>query len=387
MRKKICLLGATGSIGDSTLGVIDQHGDLFELHSIAAHKNWKKALKIAEKYQVQKVCMFNEQAAEKLHQAAPHLTVSHGMDGLVELCGDSEVSVVVNGLVGAVGCLPTLEAVRHSKIIALANKETMVMAGPVIRQALQKYPQAKIVPVDSEHNAIYQCLADRPISEVEQMILTASGGPFRTLPLEEFANISVAQALKHPTWTMGQKITIDSASMMNKGLEVIEAHFLFGVDYEQIAVVVHPQSIIHSLVQFRDGSLMAQMGVPDMKIPIQTALTWPDRLPLETGRVNLAEVANLELFAPDFERFPCLRLAYEAGKKGGTAPAILNAANEVLVAAFLNEEIAFNHIPQGIEYCLDKLDDSVEQLSLEVALEADKSSRNWASEFVQRIRN
>jgi 1-deoxy-D-xylulose-5-phosphate reductoisomerase len=382
MATNICLLGATGSIGNSTLGVLAQHPDLFKLHSIAAHSNWEQCLSIARQHQVHQVCMFEAEAAEKLSQAAPDLQVYSGVSGLVTLVTDGNIQVVVNGLVGSVGCLPTLEAVRHSKTVALANKETMVMAGPVIRRALAEFPQAKIVPVDSEHNAIFQCLADRPKSEVEQLILTASGGPFRNLPAADFAKITVAQALKHPTWSMGPKITIDSASMMNKGLEVIEAHFLFDIPYADIKIVVHPQSIIHSLVQFRDGSLMAQLGVPDMKIPIQTALTWPARLPLDTGRVNLAEIAQLDLLAPDFERFQCLGLAYAAGNQGGTAPAILNAANEVLVAAFLNEEISFNEIPQGIAHCLKVLHQPVAELTLADAIAADEQSRQVAREFI-----
>lgn len=384
--KKICLLGATGSIGDSTLGVLDQHSDRFVLHSLAAHSNWEKVLHIARTRRVKTVCLFDGQAAMSLQKAAPELVVLTGMDGLLELVQDSSVDVVVNGLVGAVGCLPTLKAVEHGKVVALANKETMVMAGPVILDALDRNPAASIVPVDSEHNAIFQCLAGRPVDEVENLQLTASGGPFRELPAELFSAITVEQALKHPTWSMGRKISIDSASMMNKGLEVIEAHFLFRVPYEQIQVVIHPKSIIHSMVQFRDGSLMAQLGVPDMKVPIQCALTWPERIPLQTGRLQLAEIGQLQFFPPDFVRFPCLGLAFEAGKEGGTAPAVLNAANEILVQGFLDGKLGFLDIPRGIEYCLGMLPAKSKELTLAMALEADLAAREVAYRYIsQRI--
>ncbi len=382
--KKICLLGATGSIGDSTLGVLEQHPSEFSLHSIAAHSNWEKILQIARTRKVAKVCMFDEAAAMQLKKAAPEIEVLSGLDGLVEISCDPIVDVIVNGLVGAVGCLPTMKAVECGKTVALANKETMVMAGPVIQEALDRNPKASIVPVDSEHNAIFQCLSGRPVSEVENILLTASGGPFRELPKDRFAHITVAEALKHPTWSMGRKITIDSASMMNKGLEVIEAHFLFRVPYDQINVVVHPKSIIHSMVQFRDGSLMAQLGVPDMKVPIQCALTWPERKTLKTGRLDLAQIGQLQFFAPDFERFPCLQLAYDAGRMGGTAPAVLNAANEVLVAAFLDEQIGFLDIPRGLEFCLGTVAGNQAPLTLQAALDADKQARELASNYILR---
>lgn len=382
--KRICLLGATGSIGDSTLGVLDQHPDRFQLVSIAANTNWEKVLQIARTRHVHKVCMFAEQAAEQLRQAAPDLQVLQGLQGLIDLCCDAQMDVVVNGLVGSVGCQPTLKAVEQGKVVALANKETMVMAGPVIQDALDRYPQAAIVPVDSEHNAIFQCLAGRPDSEVEEIQLTASGGPFRSLPRDQFAGITVQDALNHPTWNMGRKITIDSATLMNKGLEVIEAHFLFRTSYDRIRVVVHPGSTVHSLVQFRDGSLMAQLGVPDMKIPIQVALTWPERLPLKTGRVDLTSLGKLEFYPPDMERFPCLRLAFEAGKVGSTAPAILNAANEILVDAFLNHQIGFLDIPRGLEYCLGAQSIPDQILSLDLAIQADHQARLQARDYISR---
>ncbi|HSQ41687.1 MAG TPA: 1-deoxy-D-xylulose-5-phosphate reductoisomerase [Fibrobacteraceae bacterium] len=380
--RNICVLGATGSIGDSTLAVVEQHPEEFQIRSLAAHKNWEKILQLARRHQVHKVCLSDPDAAARLRREAQDLEVLESMDGLQELAADSETDTVVNGLVGAVGCLPTLRAVESGKLVALANKETMVMAGPVIHAALDANPKARIAPVDSEHNAIFQCLSGRPQDEVESLQLTASGGPFRELPKDKFAQITVEEALKHPTWSMGRKITIDSATMMNKGLEVIEAHFLFRIPYDQIRVVVHPRSVVHSLVQFRDGSLMAQLGVADMKVPIQVALTWPRRLHLHTGRLDLAEIGELRFYPPDFERFPCLQLAYDAGKTGGTAPAILNAANEVLVAAFLDRRISFLDIPKGLEYCLGAIPADTCGLTLPMILEADAHARELAQIYV-----
>jgi len=381
--KSVCLLGATGSIGDSTLGVIEQHPERFVLHSVAAHSNWQKVAEIAARHNLQKICMFDTQAASDLQRALGRPVLS-GMQGLLELASDPGSDIVVNGLMGAVGCLPTLKAVEHGKTVALANKETMVMAGPVIQDALDAHPSARITPVDSEHNAIFQCLADRPGEEVECIQLTASGGPFREWPAERFAGITVRDALNHPVWSMGRKITIDSASLMNKGLEVIEAHFLFRTPYDRIQVVVHPQSMVHSMVQFRDGSLMAQLGAPDMKIPIQCAMTWPERIQLDARRINLPTLGQLTFFTPDFTKFPCLGLAYEAGRQGGVQPAVLNAANEVLVAAFLDERIGFLDIPRGIESCMAKAPTSVGRLTLDQAIEADALARELAKEYIAK---
>lgn len=379
--KSVCLLGATGSIGDSTLEILRQHPEEFTLTSIAAHRQWEKTAQIVKEFNVRRVCMFDETAALALQK---HLGISvmSGLSGLEELASDSGTDIVVNALMGAVGCLPTLSAIRNGKHVALANKETMVMAGPVIQDALLENPKAKITPIDSEHNAIFQCLADRPASEVEYLQITASGGPFRNLPLEKFSEITLEAALNHPVWSMGKKITIDSASMMNKGLEVIEAHFLFQIPYEQIQVVVHPQSRVHSLVQFKDGNLMAQLGAPDMKIPIQTALTWPSRISLCTERLNLAELGQLTFEAPDFQKFPCLSLAYESGKQGGVLPAMMNAANEVLVDAFLNRKIHFTDIPRHIETVIIKAPKISGRLTLSQALEADREARRLTQELM-----
>jgi 1-deoxy-D-xylulose-5-phosphate reductoisomerase len=290
---------------------------------------------------------------------------------------------VLNGLVGSIGVRPTLEAIRHGKTVGLANKESMVMAGDLINAALRRHPEAGLVPIDSEHSAIYQCLAGRPTEEVDFVQLTASGGPFRERPRDTFATITKADALKHPTWVMGAKITIDSATLMNKGLEVIEAHQLFGVDFDRIKVVVHPSSIVHSLVQFRDGSLMAQLGCPDMCVPILYALAQPERLALETARLDLATIGKLEFFPPDYEKFPCLRLAFEAGRRGGTAPAVLNAANEAAVDLFLNDKIQFYKIPALLEDVLGRAS-IVELDSIETAVTADAWARREVVDLAGR---
>lgn len=379
--KSICLLGATGSIGTSTIGVLKQHPERFRLYAVAANRNWKNVAKIAREMNVERFCMFDETAARELSKelGKPVLT---GMEGLCELSSDPNADIVLNSLMGSVGCLPTLSAIRASKHVALANKETLVMAGEVIKEALRENPRACLTPVDSEHNAIFQCLADRPKVEVENLQITASGGPFREWPLERFKDISVEDALNHPVWSMGRKITIDSASMMNKGLEVIEAHFLFDIPYEQIKVVVHPQSRVHSLVQFRDGSLMAQLGAPDMKIPIQVALTWPERIALETERLDLSEIGKFTFFKPDLEKFRCLAIAIECGKRGGLYTATMNAANEVLVGAFLERKIGFMDIPAGVEKVVAKTPAVSGTLDLDTILAADREARRLAQELV-----
>ncbi len=379
--KRVCLLGATGSIGTSTIGVLKQHPERFRLYAVAANKNWKGVAKIAREMNVERFCLFDETAARELSRELGKPVLS-GMEGLCELASDPNVDIVLNSLMGSVGCLPTLSAIRASKHVALANKETLVMAGEVITKALRENREAYLTPVDSEHNAIFQCFADRPNAEVENLQITASGGPFREWPLERFKDISVEDALNHPVWSMGRKITIDSASMMNKGLEVIEAHFLFDIPYEQIKVVVHPQSRVHSLVQFRDGSLMAQLGAPDMKIPIQVALTWPERIALETERLDLSEIGKLTFFKPDLEKFRCLALAIECGKRGGLYTAMMNAANEVLVGAFLERKIGFMDIPAGVEKVVAKTPTVSGTLDLETILAADREARRLAQELV-----
>ncbi len=381
--KNISLLGATGSIGNASLKVFRQHPNRFRLISIAAGKQWEKLLPIIEEFKVEKVCLWDEQAANELRKNTKVKVVT-GMDVLLELVSDSNIDYVLNGLVGAIGCRPTMEAIKHGKHIGLANKETMVMAGEIINAALRKNPKSKLIPIDSEHSAIFQCLAGRPISEVEHIELTASGGPFRERAKDTFSSIKKADALKHPTWVMGEKITIDSATLMNKGLEVIEAHYLFGVPFENIKVTVHPSSIIHSMVQFRDGSLMAQLGCPDMQLPIQYALTYPERWDLKVARLDMTQIGKLEFFAPDYDKFPCLGLAFHAGNLGGTAPAILNAANEAVVAEFLAEKISFSQIPEILKSVLD-LSQVKENPNLEDVLAADAWAREAAMDCLQNF--
>ncbi len=381
--KNVVLLGATGSIGTSSVDVIHQHSDIFNLYAVAANSSVEKVAEIVRKYNVERVCMFNEKAAKELEGVLGKKVLA-GMDGLCELAADPKADIIINALMGAVGCLPTITAIEHGKHVALANKETMVMAGPVIWDKLAENPKSFITPIDSEHSAIFQCLeGGKRESEVEFLEITASGGPFREWPIEKFENITVADALNHPVWSMGKKITIDSASMMNKGLEVLEAHFLFHIPYDQIKVVVHPQSMVHSLVQFRDGSLMAQLGAPDMRIPIQVALTWPDRLKLETKRLDLPTLAKLTFFEPDFNKFRCLALAFEAGRRGGIVPSMMNAANEVLVDRFLKGNLKFTDIPKYVEMVMEKAPNVTGHLSLEQVLEADKEARLMTEGFLK----
>ncbi|MCQ2108398.1 MAG: 1-deoxy-D-xylulose-5-phosphate reductoisomerase [Fibrobacter sp.] len=380
--KNVVLLGATGSIGTSTVDVCLQHSDLFKVYAVAANSSVEKVAEIVRKFHVERVCMFKPEAAKEL-SAILNMPVLSGMEGLCELAADPKADIIINALMGAVGCLPTITAIEHGKHVALANKETMVMAGPVIWDKLAENPKAFITPIDSEHSAIFQCLADRPNKEVECLEITASGGPFRTWPIEKFENITVADALNHPVWSMGRKITIDSASMMNKGLEVLEAHFLFHIPYEQIKVVVHPQSMVHSLVQFRDGSLMAQLGAPDMRIPIQVALTWPERLPLETKRLDLPTLGQLTFFEPDFNKFRCLALAFEAGRRGGVVPAMMNAANEVLVDRFLDGKLKFTDIPRHVETIINGAPNLTGHLTLDQVLEADAEARRLTLDLIK----
>jgi 1-deoxy-D-xylulose-5-phosphate reductoisomerase len=291
-----------------------------------------------------------------------------------------DADTLVNGLVGSIGCRPTMEAIRRGLRVCLANKETLVMAGELIETLLQQHPQASLHPIDSEHSALYQAIAGRPVDEIESLVLTASGGPFRELAPEQFANITVEQALKHPTWTMGPKITIDSSTLFNKGLEVIEAHFLFRVPYERIEVLVHPGSHVHSFVQFRDGALMAQLGTPDMRLPILYSLVAPERVALTGARLDLASLGTLRFEKPDHARFPALGLAYRAGQAGGIHPAVLNAANEAAVALFLERSLTYTGISRLVEAVLDETQ-SVSAPDFDELLAADA----WARRRVQEL--
>ncbi|MDH4120359.1 MAG: 1-deoxy-D-xylulose-5-phosphate reductoisomerase [Deltaproteobacteria bacterium] len=339
----VTLLGSTGSIGVNTLDVIARHPDRFRVEVLAAHSSVEKMAEQVRRFSPRLAVLFDQGAARRLEQMNLGVKVAHGMDGLLEAAGWPDTQLVVSGMVGAVGLRPTYLALELGRRVALANKETLVLAGEAMVAAAQK-SGAVMLPVDSEHNAIFQCLAGSPRRFVERLHLTASGGPFRDLPLERFGEITLAQALAHPNWKMGPKITIDSATMMNKGLEVMEARWLFGVPPENIQVFIHRESIVHSMVEYTDGSVIAQLGVPDMRTPIAYCLGWPDRLAMDTPRLDLAQMGSLRFQPVDPAKYPCLGLAVAALTRGGGAPAVLNGANEVVVAAYLEGRFHFSRI-------------------------------------------
>ncbi|MFQ5895320.1 MAG: 1-deoxy-D-xylulose-5-phosphate reductoisomerase [Nitrospinota bacterium] len=382
MPKRVAVLGSTGSIGENTLRVVAEHPDRFQVVALAAGRQWERLAGQAWEFRPAIVSVASREDARRLRSLLDGLPVRvlHGEEGLRAVATEAGADVVVSALVGAAGLMPTFEAVRAGVDVALANKETLVMAGELItREAARR--NARVLPVDSEHSAIAQALGARPGEDVGRLVLTASGGPFRTLPLEELGRVSPAEALRHPNWKMGPKITVDSATLMNKGLEVIEAHWLFGVGADRIEVLIHPQSIVHSMVEFVDGTLLAQLSVPDMRIPIAHALAHPERLPNRLPRLDLAAVKTLTFEAPDMERFPCLPLAFQALREGGTMPAVLNAANEVAVRAFLGEEVGFAEIATTIQATLD-LHRPAPVDDLEAVLEADSWARDAARKRV-----
>ena len=353
-KKQIAILGSTGSIGTQALKVIEEHPDLYEAYALTANNSVELLASQARKFMPDAVVIANEQKYHELKEALKDLPIKvyTGHDALCEIVTAQPVDIVLASMVGYAGLQPTMNAIKAGKTIALANKETLVVAGELINDLAQKY-QAPILPVDSEHSAIFQCLEiNNPISKV---ILTASGGPFRTFTREQLATVTKEQALKHPNWKMGAKITIDSASMMNKGFEVIEAKWLFGVRPDQIEVVVHPQSLIHSMVEFEDGAVKAQLGVPDMRLPIQYAFSYPKRLHSSFGRIDFMKCHELTFEAPDRDKFRNLALAYEALHQGGNMPCIVNAANEVVVAAFLNDRISFLGMSDVIEKTMQRV--------------------------------
>lgn len=348
MKKQIAILGSTGSIGTQALQVIEEHPDLYEVYALTANNKVEKLIEQARKFQPEAVVIANEDKYQQLKNALADLPIKvyAGADALCEIVESGPVNIVLTAMVGYAGLKPTMNAIMAGKTIALANKETLVVAGELITELAQQY-RTPILPVDSEHSAIFQCLEmNNPISKV---ILTASGGPFRTFSMEQLATVTKEQALKHPNWSMGAKITIDSASMMNKGFEVIEAKWLFGVKPEQIEVVVHPQSVIHSMVEYKDGAVKAQLGVPDMRLPIQYAFSYPKRESLSGERLDFMKCNTLTFEAPDTKRFRNLAFAYEAMNRGGNMACILNAANEVVVAAFLKDQISFLGMSDVIE--------------------------------------
>ena len=351
--RKISILGSTGSIGVNALDVIRNMPEKFKIVHLTGNLNYTKMIDQGKEFLPKTITMIDEEAAEKVKIALEgfNIDIFSGRNKLLDHSGDTQVDLVLNSLVGASGMEPTLKAVQNGVDVALSNKESLVVAGDLIYSAM-KESGANLFPVDSEHSAIWQCLFGENEKDIEKIILTGSGGPFRTRPIDTFSSITKNDALKHPNWVMGQKITIDSATMMNKGLEVIEAHWLFNIDYSNIEIIVHPQSIIHSMVQFKDGSVKAQLGVPDMKIPIQYALSYPRHFPSNWERLNFKEVKDLTFEAPNFERFPCLSLAYDALEQKGSSPAVLNFANDYSVFRFLKDEIKFTDIPKIIELAM-----------------------------------
>lgn len=353
--KYISILGASGSIGQQTLDVMRAHPDKFRLAAASVGKNVEAARKLIVEFSPVLVAVTDRDAYEVLRcEYSGRTTIVYGEEGLIEAAVCPQADVVVTAVVGSVGLVPTLKAIEAGKTIALANKETLVVAGHLVTAAAKRRG-VPLLPVDSEHSAIFQCLQGEKREHVEKLILTASGGSFRDRTREELAHVTVEEALCHPNWSMGAKITIDSATMMNKGFEVIEAHWLFGLPYERIDVVLHRESVIHSLVEFRDTSILAQLGTPDMRIPIQYALAYPERLPLAAAKpLDLAALGALHFAPVDFDRYRCLRFAYEAGKRGGSLPTVLNAANEEAVAAFLAGRIPFLAIEEWIERALER---------------------------------
>lgn len=353
-KRHIAILGSTGSIGSQALDVISQHPDLFEVELLTANNNAGLLIDQAKKFKPNNVVICNKELYSTVSEALDkeYIKVFAGIESVNELVKSSEIDIVLASMVGFSGVEPTINAIKSGKVIALANKETLVAAGSIIT-ALSREHNAPILPVDSEHSAIFQSLQGE-YAQIEKLLLTASGGPFRNADPETIANATRQQALKHPNWDMGAKVTIDSASMMNKGLEMIEASWLFNIPADQIEIVVHPQSIIHSLVQFTDGSLKAQLGAPDMRVPIQYALSYPQRLSLDTKRISLPELSSLTFYSPDRSRFPAIDLAYSAHKQGGNMACIMNGANEVAVAALLSDKILFGKIPHIIEKTMQK---------------------------------
>jgi 1-deoxy-D-xylulose-5-phosphate reductoisomerase len=386
MKKRLTLLGSTGSIGDSTLDVVARHPDRFAVHALTAHRNGEKLVAQCLKFQPDVAVVGDAETAARveaqLRAAGSATQVAYGREALVEVSRSAACDTVVAAIVGAAGLAPTLAAALAGKRILLANKEALVMSGAIFMDAVHDHG-ATLLPVDSEHNAIFQCLP-REVSlhgGVSRIILTASGGPFRTRDPGTLADVTPDEACKHPNWVMGRKISVDSATMMNKGLEVIEAHWLFSLPGERIDVLIHPQSVIHSLVSYADGSVLAQLGNPDMRTPIAHALAFPDRVDSGVGQLDLAQVATLSFEKPDYQRFPCLALAMQALAAGGIASAALNAANEIAVEAFLERRIAFTQIAQTVAAVLDALPNR-SPAGLDDVLEADAEARRAALEFI-----
>lgn len=384
-KQQICILGSTGSIGTQALDVIAQHPDHYEAYCLTANNSVEKLAEQARQFDPDCVVIANEQHYDRLKSLLadkPHIKVYAGAEALNQIVEAGPIDIVLASMVGFSGLVPTIHAIKAGKKIALANKETLVVAGELMLNLVSQY-HVDLLPVDSEHSAIFQSLVGEDMNEVDKILLTCSGGPFRLFSHEQLATVTAADALRHPTWDMGAKITIDSATLMNKGFEVMEAKWLFGVPAEKIQVLIHPQSIVHSGVQFMDGAVKAQLGVPDMRLPIQYAFSYPQRLTLQGERLDLFKASTLEFYRPDVEKFRCLALAYEAISRGGNMPCILNAANEVANAAFRRGECSFLGMAEIIEKTMtatpfDKSPD------LDVYLQTDREARDMATQFIHQ---
>lgn len=379
--KKIAILGSTGSIGTQTLDIVQHSPEKFQVEAISAGYNRDLVIEQAKQFRPKLVSVATKELAEEVAGLIPTgIKVLYGDEGLLEVAASTDAELLVSALVGSQGLKPTLAAIEAGKDIGLANKETLVSAGHIVTEAVARKGVA-LLPIDSEHSAIFQCLNGEKRSQIARIIITASGGSFRDRTREELVGVTVEDALRHPNWSMGAKITIDSATMVNKGLEVMEAHWLFGLSYDDIKVVLHPESVIHSYIEFVDYSVIAQLGNPDMRVPIQYALTYPDRYPTPTSRLDLASIGKLHFREMDYTRFPCLRMAFESGKQGGTTPTVYNAANEIAVARFLKGDISFLQIEDIIEAALHKHESYVNP-SIEIIHEQDQ----WARSFAASIR-
>ncbi|MEY3401330.1 MAG: hypothetical protein RLZZ86_945 [Cyanobacteriota bacterium] len=387
--KAITLLGSTGSIGTQTLDIVCEHPDKFRIVGLAAGRNVELFAAQIRQFRPEIAAI---SAADKLPELKaaikdlnPQPILLAGEQGVIEVARYGDSQTVVTGIVGCAGLLPTIAAIEAGKDIALANKETLIAGAPVVLPLVEKH-QVKLLPADSEHSAIFQCLQGVPKDGLRKILLTASGGAFRDWPVEKLATVKVADALKHPNWSMGRKITVDSATLMNKGLEVIEAHYLFGVDYNNIEIVIHPQSIIHSLIELQDTSVLAQLGWPDMRLPLLYALSWPERIYTNWERLNLVKSGDLTFREPDHQKYPCMRLAYAAGRAGGSMPAVLNAANEQVVALFLDEKIQFLDIPKCIEFVCDRHQHNNQQNpTLDDILNADQWARKEVFAAMEKV--
>ena len=388
--KQISILGSTGSIGVQSLEVINKFPDQFKIHSLTANTQIERLKEQISSFKPRMVAVKDEENLKGLSSYQKSLSIHSGIDGLVEVVTHPDVDLVISAIPGSDGFIPTLRAIEAGKNIALANKELLVMAGEIIMNAAQKYG-VEIIPLDSEHIAIHQCLAGHNPHDVERLILTASGGPFLRTDKDLLEGMLPADALAHPTWSMGQKISIDSATLMNKGFEIIEARWLFGLPVSKIDVVIHPQSIIHSMIEMVDGNILAQIGPPDMRIPIQYALTYPQRLNAPWPRFDITKAWELTLFPPDKDKFPCLELAYEAGRTGTTLPAVLSTADEIAVDAFLNDRIGFTQIPQIITEAMNRHKNNVSNnisqsdLSLNAILDTDAWTRSFCRDYLLSI--